>query len=474
SSQDRSFTQPFNQYGVSPTYKWITIHAGYRNIFFSPYTLAGATIYGCGIELHPGTFRFGAIYGRLQKAVEEDTTNQQCQPAYKRTGYSIKLGLGTDLYFIDLIFLKASDDASSLTREPVKYMISPQENEVVGLTGHFQLSKKIIFQFDGAGSVYTNDTRALELKGKKQEKYGSLIKIRVSTQLLTAGQASLVYNDRNFGLKIQYKRVDPDYKSMGAYYFQGDLESYTVEPNFRFFKQKLRLGGSIGLQHDNILKQKLVTTDRTIGSVNLSFSPVQQYGIDISYANYGIAQKAGIRPVNDTVKIAQANQNINVMNRLSFTNKIRVINIILITSYQNLTDLNPYTANYTENTVIYCSLNFSVTLLSSGMTLNAGMIGNNNDFTGTRLQMLGPSAGISREIIKKMLSGNLNTSYLVNRVGGKSSGGVVNGNLGLNFRPFKKHSLNLNINLINNRLTTDKSQSFTEFRFNLGYHFYLK
>lgn len=35
SEQDRSFRQPFNQFGLSPNYKWITLHGGYRNITFS-------------------------------------------------------------------------------------------------------------------------------------------------------------------------------------------------------------------------------------------------------------------------------------------------------------------------------------------------------------------------------------------------------------------------------------------------------
>jgi len=39
---------------MSPYYKWITIHVGYRNINYSQFTLAGHTILGAGIELHPG------------------------------------------------------------------------------------------------------------------------------------------------------------------------------------------------------------------------------------------------------------------------------------------------------------------------------------------------------------------------------------------------------------------------------------
>src|SRR5262245_28635010 len=39
--QQSSFMQPFNQFGLSPTYKWITVHGGYRNLTYSPLTLAG-------------------------------------------------------------------------------------------------------------------------------------------------------------------------------------------------------------------------------------------------------------------------------------------------------------------------------------------------------------------------------------------------------------------------------------------------
>lgn len=34
------YSQPFNQFGLSPRYKWITMHLGYRNLTYSNYTLA--------------------------------------------------------------------------------------------------------------------------------------------------------------------------------------------------------------------------------------------------------------------------------------------------------------------------------------------------------------------------------------------------------------------------------------------------
>ena len=48
--QESRFSQPFNQYGVSPYYKWAKLHLGYRNIRFSNHTLGGANFLGAGLN----------------------------------------------------------------------------------------------------------------------------------------------------------------------------------------------------------------------------------------------------------------------------------------------------------------------------------------------------------------------------------------------------------------------------------------
>jgi len=42
--QQTRFTQPFNRFGISPKYKWVTVHAGHRNLYFSDFTLSGVTL----------------------------------------------------------------------------------------------------------------------------------------------------------------------------------------------------------------------------------------------------------------------------------------------------------------------------------------------------------------------------------------------------------------------------------------------
>ena len=89
SEQQRDFRQPFNQFGVSPYYKWVKLHLGYRSHNWSTYSLAGHSIAGAGLELTPGKFQVGLATGRLLKPVKyiDNPENIKVQtPAYNDQG----------------------------------------------------------------------------------------------------------------------------------------------------------------------------------------------------------------------------------------------------------------------------------------------------------------------------------------------------------------------------------------------------
>lgn len=66
-----NYTKQFNQFGMSPRYRWLTVHAGYRTLDFSQYSLSGILFLGGGIEVKPekSFFQVSAAYGRFEKAV---------------------------------------------------------------------------------------------------------------------------------------------------------------------------------------------------------------------------------------------------------------------------------------------------------------------------------------------------------------------------------------------------------------------
>jgi hypothetical protein len=42
----KSVSLPFNRFSLSPSYKWVKVHAGYTSMSFSPYSLAGHELFG--------------------------------------------------------------------------------------------------------------------------------------------------------------------------------------------------------------------------------------------------------------------------------------------------------------------------------------------------------------------------------------------------------------------------------------------
>ncbi|MBK9959426.1 MAG: hypothetical protein IPP11_12940 [Chitinophagaceae bacterium] len=98
SNFENKFYQPFNQFGISPKYKWATLHLGYRNLTYSNYTLAGHRILGAGFDLKPKNFRIGFMYGQLRRSASIDSSMNanpmyvRPAPTYKRLGMAAKLG----------------------------------------------------------------------------------------------------------------------------------------------------------------------------------------------------------------------------------------------------------------------------------------------------------------------------------------------------------------------------------------------
>ncbi|MEY4876049.1 MAG: hypothetical protein RL708_1198, partial [Bacteroidota bacterium] len=298
SNTQRDFRQPFNQIGVSPQYKWLTLHAGYRNVSFSQFGLAGQTILGGGIELNPKKFRFGVMYGRAQKAVAEDTTktiqqnlNSINYPTYKRMVLAAKIGLGTNSNFVDINFVKGKDDVKSLPYKPIKTEVLPSENLVVGLTHRFTMFKKHVeWNSEVAASIFTRDISVPKFDSsdfKFADKVNKITTINLSTVAYTAAESQIKFKNKYFSTGLKYRRVEPDYKSMGAYYFQTDLEQYTGNLSTRLFKNKLSFNGSIGIQKDNVAKKKLATTQRNIYSTAINYNLNQHFGIDFNLSNYG-------------------------------------------------------------------------------------------------------------------------------------------------------------------------------------------
>ena len=471
-SRNRSFNQPFNRFGVSPYYKWATFHFGYRSIRMNPFVMSGLQFLGAGMELNPKGFRFAAFYGRFAKPVAQDTLASVTPvPAFKRMGYGMKIGFGTRRNYIDFTAVKVNDDTSSIPAPSVDASIKPQDNLALGLGGRISFGRRLNLQFDVAGSILNRDLNLAVMD--TFQAFGavkSIFQPRLGAQLLTAGQASLQYTRKVFGLRFVAKRVDPDYRSLAAYYQQSDLQSLTIEPSLRLMKNKIRLSGSIGRQQDNLYRRKAFTSVRTIGSANASFNPVKEYGITLSFSNYGLAQQAGLQVLNDTFRVAQNNRSISIGQFFIRTNKERSLNLSMNLSYQQLQDLNPYgTYASGENSVWFMNLNGNRIRVRDNFSLQGGLNLSQNKFATGSYLLIGPTAGVSRPLIKDKLQASGTLSYNKGFQAGTSSGSTLNFFSSFQYQVSKTHQFSLTFNILHNSTTFLNTGTFTEIRLLAGY-----
>ncbi len=316
SNQDKSIQQPFNRIGIAPKYKWAKVYLGYNTMMLSRYTFSGRQFLGAGVELQPGKFRLAGFYGRLQAAIREDsasTTGQgsflsnQAIPRFERKAIGGKIGIGTSKSYFDVVAIKAYDvlddrmfnDTSSLR---------PQENTSVGIISQLNLSKNIQWRMDLATSVFTRDTTSDDVELDPSVAWiGNILQPKTSTQVLFAGEMGIGYKQPTWGIQLNYKRIDPDYKSMGIYYLQTDVAQWTIAPQFTLAKKTLRVRGSIGIQKNNLYNTRLATNKRGIQSGHVQWNPNRFFQLGGYVTNYGLTQTPGLKAITDSTKISQIN-----------------------------------------------------------------------------------------------------------------------------------------------------------------------
>lgn len=339
-TSESSFRQPFNEFGVSPRYRWITGHFGYRSVQYSQYSLAYQRWLGAGIDLRFPWLRISMMYGRFQKAAEEDTT-RRIAAIYKRMGSAFKVGFGSDQSFVDINYFRGWDDGTSVSRATYGLSPTPAENAVLSIAMRLSLlNSKIRLETEVAGSAYTRDINAPEESKRELPSFTKIfLTPRTSTEVMWALRSSVNYNDKDFRLSLKYERIEPDFQSMGVGYITGDREDITIAPSLTLFRN-LRINGSVGIQRNNLLNDRLTTSRRLIWSCGVALQAIKDLGVDLRYSNHSSNSSDGRIAVTDTTRIENVSQSFNLGSRYSFGNSETRHSISLFLMYQDYVDRN--------------------------------------------------------------------------------------------------------------------------------------
>ena len=442
----KSYSQPFSQIGISPRYKWVTLHLGYRNIEFSPLVFGGTSFLGGGIELSPKWFRFAAFYGRLNKAINQDTTaDRRMQPQYARIGYGAKIGFASKGQEMDLQYFYAKDDNQSLkTIIDTLSRLQPQENAVFGTRWKFTFFKKLHFDGAMAASLLSQDNRYHSIDSVGTFVVPSILKkimpITYSSFLSFSGQARLALNLKNFNWGAGYRRSQPDYKSLGTPYTLNDIEMMNTTVGTRLLKGKLSLNTAYSRQRNNLNGDRGSTLQSQNGNFNISSFINKHLMLNASVNLVNLYQKDGTMKLTDSIRMNQLMTAYSFSPNLNFQSPNLQHTISTSVSYTGLNDKNPVSKGYSDGTNLNSNLNYGIYIPKSFKGFNLGVNYSLYNQTASKFNAIGLNFGANAQFLKEHnLSLNGNFGYFFNH----ATNAPVNNNftfsVGCNYSE-KKHS----------------------------------
>ena len=325
SNMNRSYTQPFNRTALHPQYKWVKSHIGIFGMNFSPYTLQGHLIAGAGVEMTPGKWNIQLVGGRLRKAVEYDPIIDNVNNiSYQRWGYGLKIGYENKGFGAEGIIFKSNDQVNSLNTLPFNSQIKPQDNLVMSLKGKAALSKKLNAEIEYAISGLTQNSNEInDMNPAMQHIFHKIVGGNATTDFFNAVKTSVNYAGTKLSVGFNFEHIDPGYKTLGGYFFNNDLQNYTLSPAFTLFKKKLNIAVNTGFQRNNLNQLQASTSNRWIGSLNATLTPTKKIVITGSYSNFSnfTRNRPSVDPFYyqpaDTLNFYQLTQNASTL--ISYT-----------------------------------------------------------------------------------------------------------------------------------------------------------
>jgi hypothetical protein len=491
SQGNRTFGQPsYNQFGMSPRYKFITVHAGYRSMQFSNYTLSGVMFLGGGIEVAPdkALIKGSLMYGKFAKAVPYDSTKTEQysnslfgSQGYERWGYGGKLTIGEADQNINIIMFRAWDNVGSIPDPPASSGITPKENLVIGLSGSGKVFEHFKLTGEFTMSALTTDVR-FPKRDMETFSYinnlGGLFTPRETSVNRSAYSFGAGYHGKIWNWEANYKRIDPGFQSLGTTYLTNDLADYTVKVARTFMENKINVSVNSGIQKNNLDNQLKVTNKRFVGGFNFSYSINEKLSLTGNFSNFNASTSPSSITIQDTFKYVQVTDNYTLMANYNFGDNTKRHSFSSNIMYQNVNTLNQTAILVTDNGTKLFNINVSYTITFVPVNLNITSSANYNKYImdGATTQAYGPTICGSKSVLNKKVKLSINYS-LLNNIAADSKGNWMSMlKSTASYKMGKSHNFQLTLSYMNKKTPateTTSAKTVNEFKgsFSYGYTF---
>lgn len=324
--------QQINQFGLTPQWRWGKAHLGSFADSYTPLTWSGVRVNGAGFDVSPGVLRLGAFAGSSRQAVFGGATTGSFarHMAGGRIGIGRRPDFGTGSTFLDVVFIRAWDDAGSLPPVPDSlaggllpdslrtqpdtallptlplnpFAVTPQDNAVISTAAGTSLFGGALgVKGELAGSIHSRDRRASGLSPDVLPGYPRLLRGLITPRVGT--HADVAFNTeadlriarlpgatttspRSLTARLVYRSIGAGYVSLGTPYTPNDLRGIDYRTSLRLRHWTLQIDGLS--QHDNLLGQKLGTTHRSRVGALFVMQPARSWNTLVRVSTMGMTR----------------------------------------------------------------------------------------------------------------------------------------------------------------------------------------
>lgn len=440
-------SNPGNSVGIAPKYKWIELQLGTHVPKFSELSVGDLPVFGIGLNLSPGKFRFSVFKGNSLQAIKPDSLKNSAGQ-FKQTMLAAKIGFGkeesTHLYFIGALI---TDDTNSIGRNTGNLV--PKKGVVSSVDYRLNMGKKLWVKGEVAASAFTRD-----LGSKKFDSMDlpidippQIFVVQESSRLDYASVLTIGKEGKNLGFQIQAKYIGDGFSAVGYPFLQTDRMDITLNPRLSLANGKFNLNGCIGKRVNNLSGNRSSESTQILGMANLQVNFSERFNVSANYSNFGFSNTI----TNDTFKINMVTQSIGFNPIYMIHGKSAQHFISLSINQDEFRDYNVLSGVTNNNDVLSWmfnyNLSFSKTPFKFGFLLNQL---NNQMYVGN-MRMNSANINFGYTFFKKKLLSQIGFTYTESSINHKSPSVQLLSNLMLRYSFTKKTSFSVagNINNFN-------------------------
>lgn len=459
SNRKFNYSQPFsfNQFSLTPRYKWAAAYLGTSSLTFSPYTLNGHQFRGVGFELSPNKWKISTMAGQLIRSTNDST--------YNRMGYGLKVLYNPGNFRVGGSVLHAADNPSSISSERLAMnRIRPQKNIVVGFEAGLSLAKIGQLEVEFSNSFISENSSLLS-DSVRTGFSGLFFKTMspISSKRAFKTKFSKPFFSGKTILGVAYERVDPGYQTFGGYFFTNDFENYTLNLVQRLFDNKVVFSGNIGRQRD-LLETKTNGQTRLVASTNLMYAPTEKLNLNVSYSNFKgfvfvrdlikeVKRESAFIPI-DTLNYTQINRNLSLT--ASYVIKQTETNIQQFSLTGSVLDAankqgaiirtGQASQIYTAQASYVMGFPKKKINVSTGYNLNQNRVGGQSSLAH------GPTLTVQQQLAKDKLSLSAASTLLLTQTVDRPTSSIFSATASASYTVSKKSNLSSNLMLMNNNV----------------------